>query len=279
MERTLVLDTETTGIVPGLDRLTEIAILEFDAETGRPTGDSFYTLLNPEREIPPEVTAVHGKTYEDLKGEPKFADIADALLKYVEGARVVIHNAPFDVGHLDAELKALRKGTLDKRVASVIDTLSLSRRHTTAKKHTLDALCDRYGVDRSARTLHGAFIDCEMLAAVFPPLMKEVNRLIDLINSVLPFPLQSPLLETLEGNAERALILADVIKVLEQDRKRYLDAVKKQAVGNPFENDVYELTFTPTSRTDWDKVKAAHLQGVNLAPYQTPGSTMNLKYR
>lgn len=278
MERHIVLDTETTGTAPGVDRIIEIAAIDFDPETGLPTGRSYHTFLNPEREIPAEATAVHGKTWDDLKDEPLFKDVVPELLAYLEGAHTVIHNAPFDVGHLNAELKKVRKGTVEKRAMSIIDTLALSRRHTDAQKHDLDSLCDRYGVDRSKRTMHGAFIDCEMLAGVFPHLMRRVNEVRAKVNAIMPFPLDAPLHASAEENAKRSLELHSIIKLLEGDRKRYLDAVKEQTGGVPLTTDLLTVKFTPGARTDWERVKKDHLEGVDLAPYQTSTSTMNIDF-
>ena len=276
--RHIALDTETTGLTPGDDRIIEIAAIDFDPQTGLPTGNSFHRYINPEQEIPPEVSAVHGKTWDDLKGEPLFKDIVKDFIAFVEGQEVVIHNARFDVGHLNAELKRVRKGTVEKIVAGVTDTLVISRRHTTAKVHTLDALCDRYGVDRSKRTLHGAFVDCEMLAAVYPPLLRDANQLVDRLNAVLPFKLEAPLCETMQGSAERSLVLSDLIKVLERERNRYLEHVRARAEGLDYANELFTVEFTQQNRTDWKKVQAEHLAGVDLKPYQTSNSVMTVKY-
>ncbi|KWU24743.1 exonuclease domain-containing protein [Burkholderia cenocepacia] len=278
MDRYIAFDTETTGIVPGVDRIIEIAAIDFDPETGIPTGRYYHTFLNPQREIPAEVSAVHGKTLADLKDEPLFKDIVPDLLEYLEGATTVIHNAPFDVAHIDAELKLVRKGTMAKRTKAIIDTLSLSRRHTKAKKHDLDSLCDRFGVDRSKRTLHGAFVDCEMLAGVFPPLMRVVNQMVDAVNTVLPYPLGAPLCETLEENAERSLQLAAIIGVLTKERQRYLDVVKEQSEGLNIANELFTVEHTPGTKTDWERVKKELLAGVDLKPYQSATSTMHVKY-
>lgn len=280
MTQTLIaLDTETTGIGPKEHRLTEIAALEFDPVSGDPTGRYFHTFLNPERDIPEEVSKVHGKTWDDLKGEPLFADKAEEFLEFVRGNQVVIHNAPFDVGFLDEELGRVKLMKLGKTVTSVTDTLALSRRHVRARSHTLDALMDRYSIDRSRRTLHGALIDCEMLAQVYPRLMAEVNRTRVAVNSLLPFPLDADTPDSIEEAAQRWLVLDELKKLLEADQKRYGAALKKLCQGIDQEGDTFEIEFTNRTSTDWDRVVADHLEGVDLAPYRKGSSAMYVRHR
>lgn len=276
----IALDTETTGIDPKTNRLTEIAAVEFDSESGVPTGVTFHTFLNPEQEVPEEVVKVHGKTWDDLKGEPLFADKVEEFLDFVAGRNVVIHNAPFDVGHLNSELARVKKGMkLEKQVASLTDTLALSRRHVRAKTHTLDALCERYGVDRSARTLHGALIDCELLGMVYPRLLAEVTRVRQMVNSILPFELDAALPETMADAAHRWLVLDELMKLLESDQKRYGAYVKQLAEGIDVEGDGFEVEFTARNSTNWEKVTKDHLSGVDLAPYRTQTSAMYIRHR
>ncbi|KWT98438.1 MULTISPECIES: exonuclease domain-containing protein [unclassified Variovorax] len=276
--RTIALDTETTGLDAGADRLIEIAALDFDPETGLPTGNTFHRFINPEREIPLEVSRVHGKTWSDLKSEPVFKEVVKDFKEFIAGQHVVIHNAPFDLRFLDEELRLVRGGKMDKIVERTTDTLAMSRRHTTAKVHTLDALCDRYGIDRTKRVLHGAFVDCEMLAAVYPPLLADANQLVARLNAVLPFPLGDAVPDSIEGMAKRALLLADLKKVLEKEYDRYTEPVKKLTAGKDFATELFEVTYTPSTKTDWKKVQANHLEGVDLKQYQTPSSSMYIRY-
>lgn len=163
--RRIVLDTETTGLEPGEGhRIIELACLELADR--RPTGRHFHRFLNPERDIDLGATRVHGLTVEDLADKPRFADIADEFLEFVEGSELLIHNAPFDVGFLNAELARIGRPTLDA-ICHVRDTLSLARDLHPGKRNSLDALCERYAVDHSRRTLHGALLDAQLLADVW----------------------------------------------------------------------------------------------------------------
>ncbi len=165
MARQLILDTETTGLDPSQGhRIIEIACVEMINR--RLTRNNFYKRIHPEREIDAGATQVHGITIEDLEHEPKFAEIVDEFLAYASGAELVIHNAPFDVGFLNAELKRLKRPPIAE-ICSVTDTLAMARDLHPGKKNSLDALCDRYQVDSSARTLHGALLDAELLSDVY----------------------------------------------------------------------------------------------------------------
>ena len=165
--RQVVLDTETTGLEPELDhRVIEIGCVELISR--RATGKSFHRYLNPERDIDDGALAVHGISRAELDGQPRFAEIADELLAFLAGAELVIHNAAFDVAFLDAELKRLPG---DPRVLAgicqILDTLSLARELHPGQRNTLDALCKRYDIDNSARSLHGALLDARILADVY----------------------------------------------------------------------------------------------------------------
>jgi len=165
--RQVVLDTETTGLEPKQGhRIIEIGALELvDRQL---TGRQFHAYINPERDIDQGALEVHGITEEFLRDKPRFADIADDLLAFVEGAELIIHNAQFDVGFIDNELLLSgHQQTTIKAVASVLDTLELARDLHPGQRNSLDALCKRYEVDNSSRTLHGALLDSEILADVY----------------------------------------------------------------------------------------------------------------
>jgi DNA polymerase-3 subunit epsilon len=165
--RQIILDTETTGLEPeDGHRVIEIGALEM--EDRKLTGNNFHCYLNPEREIDDGAMEVHGITLEFLQDKPLFADVADELLGFVEGAELVIHNADFDLGFLDYELSLAGHGTeaLSGRT-QVLDTLELARDLHPGQRNNLDALCKRYEVDNSSRTLHGALLDAEILADVY----------------------------------------------------------------------------------------------------------------
>jgi DNA polymerase III subunit epsilon len=161
--RRIVLDTETTGLSPQQGhRVIELAAIELD---GRKVSlRRFHRYLNPEREIDAGAAAVHGLTYERLQNEAKFADIATSFLEFIAGAELIIHNAPFDMGFLNHELSLLGLPVLQNEV---LDTLKLAREMHPGKKNSLDALCSRYEIDNTHRTLHGALLDTELLAEVY----------------------------------------------------------------------------------------------------------------
>jgi len=161
--RRIVLDTETTGLDPRQGhRIIEVAAIEMD---GRKVSErTFHRYINPEREIDEGAAAVHGLTLDRLQDEPKFAEIAPALLEFIKDAELVIHNAPFDIGFLNAELALMGLPPLGN---PVVDTLKVAKELHPGKKNNLDALCDRYQIDNSHRTLHGALLDTELLAEVY----------------------------------------------------------------------------------------------------------------
>jgi DNA polymerase-3 subunit epsilon len=169
--RQVVLDTETTGLEPGEGhRIIEIGCVEL--MNRRPTGRHFHEYLNPERDIDAGAARVHGMTLADLAGKPRFREVAARLLEFIDGAELVIHNAPFDVAFLDAELA---HWAADGSVAlctvrgrcRVLDTLALAREMHPGQRNGLDALCKRYAIDNSHRTLHGALLDARILADVY----------------------------------------------------------------------------------------------------------------
>lgn len=176
-ERQIVLDTETTGLDWRTgDRVIEVACVEM---VGRKlTGRHFHRYINPGREIDAGAQAVHGLTLEFLADKPKFAGIVDELMDFLHGAELVIHNAAFDVGFLNAEFGLLGKGSVDGLCAGVIDTLRMAREIRPGKKNNLDALCNEYGVDNSGRQLHGALLDAELLAEVYLAMTRGQESLI-----------------------------------------------------------------------------------------------------
>jgi DNA polymerase-3 subunit epsilon len=163
--RRVVLDTETTGLeLAEGHRIIEVACIEMHDR--RPTGRHFHRYLNPERAVDLAASEVHGLTAEDLADKPRFADIADELLDFLDGAELLIHNASFDVGFLDAELERAGRQRVSA-LCRVMDTLEFARELNPGKRNSLDALCERYGVDHSRRTLHGALLDAQLLADVW----------------------------------------------------------------------------------------------------------------
>lgn len=165
--RIVVLDTETTGLSPqDGHRIIEIGCVELVKR--RLTGKTFHVYINPDRTIDDGAIAVHGITNEALQDKPRFAQIVDDFLAFVQGAELVIHNAPFDVGFINHELGLLeaKRGTITD-YCEVFDTLAYARKLHPGQRNSLDALCKRYGIDNSHRDLHGALLDSEILADVF----------------------------------------------------------------------------------------------------------------
>lgn len=176
LERLVFLDTETTGLDPRLGhRIIEIAGVE--AVGRQATGKTIHYYMDPERDIDAGATSVHGFTWDDLRGKPKFADIVDPVMQFLAGARVIIHNAPFDVSFLDSELARLRQPATARRNFSVEDSLAMARRKYPGKRNSLDSLCDRLGVDNSQRNLHGALLDARLLADVYFAMTREQGSL------------------------------------------------------------------------------------------------------
>jgi DNA polymerase-3 subunit epsilon len=174
--RQILLDTETTGLDPRQGhRIIEVACVEMMQR--RFTENDFHHYVNPERDIDAGATEVHGITIDMLADKPKFADIVDQFLEYVRGAELIIHNAPFDVGFLNAELARLERPPLTE-ICTVTDTLAMARELHPGKKNSLDALCERYTVDRSARVVHGALLDARLLGEVFMAMTRGQDSLL-----------------------------------------------------------------------------------------------------
>jgi len=172
----IVLDTETTGLDPRHGhRIIEVACIEM--ENRRLTGHHLHKYINPEREIDEGAQAVHGISLEFLADKPKFADVVDEFLDFINGAELIIHNAPFDLGFLNAELARLDRVPVETLCNGVTDTLRMAKDLHPGKRNSLDALCERYEIDNSQRTLHGALLDTELLAEVFLAMTRGQNTL------------------------------------------------------------------------------------------------------
>ncbi len=162
-DREIVLDTETTGLDPRRgDRVVEIGCVELVNHV--PSGESFQRYFNPERDMPEDALRVHGLTSSFLADQPLFAELADQILEFVADSPLIIHNAPFDLGFLDAELERAQRPAIAN---PVIDTVTLARTVHPGARVSLDALCKHYGIDTSRRNLHGALLDAEILAEVY----------------------------------------------------------------------------------------------------------------
>jgi len=164
--RQVVLDTETTGLsAADGHRIIEVGCLEMIDR--RVTGRTLHLYINPEREIDEGAMAVHGISLDRLRDEPRFEQIAERLIEFVDGAEVLIHNAPFDLGFLDAEFARLSRPVFRRHVLAVTDTLIMARSMHPGKRNSLDALCERYSVSNAKRVLHGALLDAQLLAEVY----------------------------------------------------------------------------------------------------------------
>jgi DNA polymerase-3 subunit epsilon len=221
--RRIILDTETTGLVPEEGhRIIELACLELSGR--RPTGRQFHRFVNPERAVDLAATQVHGLTAEDLADKPRFADIADEFLEFIEGCELLIHNAAFDVAFLNAELARIGRPAMET-VCIVIDTLAMARELHPGKKNSLDALCERYTVDNARRTLHGALLDAQLLADVWIAMTRGQETL-DIALGAAPSlalpaheaPVQA-LLHVIRASAEDLAAHAALCARIERDSK------------------------------------------------------------
>ncbi|MCK8784656.1 DNA polymerase III subunit epsilon [Roseomonas sp. NAR14] len=166
--RSVLLDTETTGLDPGKgDRVIEVAAIELVNLI--PTGNFLHELIDPEREVPEDAVRIHGMTTEMLRGKPRFAEILPKLEEFLGADPIIAHNAPFDFGFLDAELRRAGRPALDR--ARMVDTLAMAKARFPGLANNLDALCRRYGIDNSMRTSHNALLDVKLLAQVYLELM------------------------------------------------------------------------------------------------------------
>lgn len=175
--RQIVLDTETTGLSPEAGhRITEIGCLEIIDR--KITGSSFQTYINPERELDEGAVRITGLTTDFLADKPKFIEIVDEFLNFIEGAELIIHNAPFDVGFIDHELNLIEHPWQSiKTRTTILDTLLLARKKYPGQRNSLDALCKRLNVDNSNREYHGALLDSEILARVYLSMTSGQTRL------------------------------------------------------------------------------------------------------
>lgn len=226
MSRLVILDTETTGLNAKLgDRVIEIGCVELHSR--RFTERNFHAYLNPEREIDEGAAKVHGMTREFLADKPRFAEVAPAFLDYIRGAEVIIHNADFDVEFLNSELKQIKAGKLADHVARVTDTLALARELHPGKKNSLDALCERYGVDNSNRTLHGALLDARLLAECYLAMTRGQESL----GMDLEAPAQSAAaVAAMKVDVSNLIVVRAAAEELALHEK-YLDAMEKEAKG------------------------------------------------
>ena len=186
MSRSVIFDTETTGLDPLTgDRVIEIACIELHRDL--PTGATFHILIDPERDIPEEATRIHGYRRSHLQGKPRFADMVDDFLAFVQDSPLIAHNAPFDFGFINAELRRANRAPLD--MTRMICTLVLAKTRFPGLPNSLDSLCRRYDIDLTERTSHNALLDCRLLSDVYVELTggrQSALILLDDANGAMP---------------------------------------------------------------------------------------------
>ena len=220
--RQIVLDTETTGLsAENGDRIIEVGCVEL--LNRKLTGNNKHFYLNPERDSHEDALKVHGISNEFLRDKPKFAEVANELMDYLQGAEIIIHNAAFDVGFLNKELELIGRPAFKTFVGSVTDTLVMAKEMYPGKRNSLDALCDRLGVDNSGRTLHGALLDAELLADVYINLTRGQDALlIDVASTetagvvAVRVDLSQYTLPVIAANEQEAAAHDDVLKQLDK---------------------------------------------------------------
>ena len=217
----IVLDTETTGIsVKEGHRIVEIGCIEL--ENLIPTKNKFHCYLNPERKVSEKALEIHGYTDNFLSNKKKFSEVVDEFLSFIKGKRLIIHNAEFDLSHLNHELKLIEKNKIDNEV---VDTLVLARAKFPGSSVSLDSLCKRYRIDNSKRAQHSALIDCDLLAKVY------IN-LIDQKEPTLNFQNQDEKSNSLMS--EKILYFKKVVQISEKEIKKHNEFLKKNLKKNYF---------------------------------------------
>ena len=218
----IVLDTETTGLsVKDGHRIVEIGCIEI--ENLIPTKNVFHCYLNPERKVSESALKVHGYTDEFLADKKKFSDVADEFLKFIEGKKIIIHNAEFDIGHLNNELSLIKKEKISRE--NVIDTLEIARNKFPGSGISLDALCKRFRIDNSKREKHTALIDCELLAKVYVNLIDQKEPI---------FQFQKEIIKKENKNKEEIVYSKKIIKPSKQELENHKEFMKREFKRNFF---------------------------------------------
>jgi len=218
----IVLDTETTGLsVKDGHRIVEIGCIEI--ENLIPTKNVFHCYLNPERKVSESALKVHGYTDEFLADKKKFSDVADDFLNFIEGKKIIIHNAEFDIGHLNNELSLINKEKISKD--NVIDTLEIARNKFPGSGISLDALCKRFRIDNSKREKHTALIDCELLSKVYVNLIDQKEPI---------FQFQKEIIKKKNENNEEIVYSKKIIKPSKQELENHKEFMKREFKRNFF---------------------------------------------
>ena len=218
----IVLDTETTGLsIKDGHRIVEIGCIEF--ENFMPTNNKFHCYINPERKVSEKALKVHGYTDEFLSDKKKFSEIADEFLNFIKDKKIIIHNAEFDISHLNNELQIAGKTKIDKK--NTIDTLEIARDKFPGSGVSLDALCKRYRIDNSKREKHTALIDCELLSKVYINLLDQKEPTLDFQN-------QDEKLKDLDKS--KVLYFKKIIKPTNEEIEKHKEFLKKNLKKNYF---------------------------------------------
>lgn len=229
--RQIVLDTETTGLDPKQGhRIIELAGIELVDR--RATGRSVHFYVDPERDIDAGATEVHGMTWDDLKGKPKFRDVADEFADFARGAEWIIHNAPFDMAFLEAEFALAGRTACATMCAKLVDTLALARDVFPGKRNNLDALCERFAIDHAQRTLHGALLDAELLAEVYLAMTRGQESLtIDIAAPLRPHGMLAQHGDGADPDAPRSAIVIAPTAEESTLHAEYLAALDRESGG------------------------------------------------
>jgi DNA polymerase-3 subunit epsilon len=220
--RQIFLDTETTGLsAEGGDRVIELGCVEL--VNRKLTGNNLHFYFNPGRDSHEDALKVHGISNEFLRDKPKFASVVEEILNYVEGAEIIIHNAAFDIGFLNKELELAGQKPFTTYVEGVVDTLVMAKQMYPGKRNSLDALCERLGVDNSGRTLHGALLDAELLADVYiymtrgqDALLIEIEDKSDTKNRAAAIDMQSLKLMVISASEQELAAHEEVLMLIDK---------------------------------------------------------------
>tara|TARA_B100001741_G_C16542361_1_gene594958 strand:- start:885 stop:1556 length:672 start_codon:yes stop_codon:yes gene_type:complete len=220
----IILDTETTGLSVNDDhRILEIACIE--TKNLIPTNRIFHKLINPERKVSDDAIEIHGYTNEILKKQPKFKDIVNEFMEFISGKKLIIHNAPFDIGFINHELKKINMKILDTE-KNIVDTLSVARSKYPGSSNSLDNLCKKFSIDLSRRTKHNALLDCELLRKVYINLIDEKEPALAFKDSIENIPIT--------GKKEKKKYFKNIIKLTEKEIESHDKFLKKELKRNFF---------------------------------------------
>jgi DNA polymerase III subunit epsilon len=229
--REIILDTETTGLDPNRgDRLIEIGCIELINRI--PTGREYHCFINPERDVPAEAERVHGISTDFLKDKPKFVEVAQSFLDFIAGDGLVIHNAAFDIGFLNFELKRVALGVI--AMDRVTCTLQLAKRRHPAGPNNLDALCKRYGIDNTKRTKHGALVDSLLLAEVYIELLGARQAAFVELNVGSAGPMGGEIAPLQRGNAKQRPVPLTARPVDEAAHAAFVETLGEKAIWRRF---------------------------------------------